>query len=99
LIFKKNAFLYSALIIGLAGILSFYVSEKIDLVWSKLSQILATGSNYILLTVIFLVVVTPAAMLRRLFGKNKFWGVNKNAQSNFSDRNHTFEKIDMEKLW
>jgi hypothetical protein len=37
LVFKNRVFLYCALVIGLAGVLSFYLSEKIDWVWGKLS--------------------------------------------------------------
>ena len=99
LVFKKNVFLYCALFIGLAGILSLYLSEKIDWVWGKLSFIMGEISNRVLLTIIFLLVVTPVGLIRRLRKKNSLTYFDENATSNFTGRNHTFSKKDLENTW
>ena len=99
LVFKSKVFLYCALVIGLAGILSLYLSEKIDWVWGKLSFIMGEISNRVLLTIIFLLVVTPVGLIRRLRKKNSLTYFDKNATSNFTGRNHTFSKKDLENTW
>ncbi len=95
LVFKGRVFLYCALGIGLAGVFSFWLSERIDWVWKKLSLLLSKVSNAVLLTLIFFLVVTPIALIRRI-GKK---GFDPGAKSNFSDREHIFGKEDFEKVW
>jgi hypothetical protein len=99
LVFKGRVFLYCAVVIGLAGVLSVYLSEKIDWVWGKLSFIMGEISNRVLLTVIFLLVVTPVGLVRRLRKKNSLTYFDKSATSNFSGRDHTFGKKDLENTW
>ena len=92
---KGRVFLYCALVIGLAGAFSFWLSEKIDWVWKKLSLLLGKVSNGVLLTLIFFLVVTPMGLIRRI-GKKRF---DPGARSNFSERDHVFRKEDFEKVW
>ncbi len=99
LVFKNKVFLYCALFIGLAGILSLYLSEKIDWVWGKLSTIMGEISNRVLLTIIYLLVVTPVALIRRLWKKNSLTHFDGAAGSNFSERDHQFSKKDLENTW
>jgi hypothetical protein len=99
LVFKNRVFLYCGLVIGLAGVLSLYLSEKIDWVWGKLSFIMGEITNRILLTIIFLLVVTPVGLIRRLRKKNSLTYFDKSATSNFSSRDHTFNKKDLENTW
>ena len=95
LVFKGRVFLYCALVIGLAGVLSFWLSEKIDWVWKKLSLLLGKVSNGVLLTLIFFLVVTPVGLIRRI-GKKRF---DPGAGSNFTDRDHVFGAAEFEKVW
>jgi hypothetical protein len=95
LVFKGRVFLYCALVIGLAGVFSFWLSEKIDWVWRKLSLLLSAISNRVLLTLIFFLVVTPVGLIRR-FGRK---GFDLGARSNFSSREHVFGRDDFEKVW
>jgi hypothetical protein len=95
LVFKDRVFLYCALVIGLAGVFSFWLSEKIDWVWRGLSRLMGLVSNAVLLTVVFFLVVTPVGLIRRI-GKK---GFDPGAKSNFSDSEHVFRKEDFEKVW
>jgi hypothetical protein len=95
LVFKGRVFLYCALGIGLVGVFSFYLSEKIHWVWTKLSLLLSAISNRVLLTLIFFLVVTPVGLIRRI-GKK---GFDRGAKSNFSAREHVFGAADFEKTW
>jgi hypothetical protein len=111
-VFKSRVWLYCALGIGLAGVFSFYLSEKIHWVWNKLSLVLAAVSNRVLLGIVFFVVLTPVAMIRRLGKKGGLRrkldkrpsqrgadGPAGEATSNFSRREHVFEKKDLENTW
>jgi len=60
---------------------------------------MAEISNRVLLTIIFLLVVTPVGLIRRLRKKNSLTYFDKNATSNFTGRNHTFSKKDLENTW
>ena len=95
LVFKGRVFLYCALVIGLAGVSSFWLSEKIEWVWKKLSLLLGKVSNGVLLTLIFFLVVTPMGLMRRI-GKKQF---DPGAKSNFAERDHLFGKEDFERVW
>ena len=98
LVFKGRVFLYCALVIGLAGVFSFWLSEKIDWVWRGLSRLMGLVSNAVLLTVVFFLVVTPMGLIRRMRGKG-LARFDKGATSNFSTRDHAFGKGDFEKVW
>jgi hypothetical protein len=99
LVLKSRVFLYCALVIGLTGIFSSYLSQKIDWVWGKLSFVLGEISNRVLLTIIYLLVVTPVALIRRLWKKNSLTHFDRDATSNFSERDHRFTKKDLENTW
>jgi hypothetical protein len=99
LILKHRIFLTLSLVIGLAGILSSWLSEKIDLVWNKLSLLSGRISNTLLLTLIFFLVLTPVGLFRRLLGKGGMMRVREGQESNFTDREHSFIKEDLENVW
>src|SRR6185437_6662080 len=79
-VFKHRVFLYCALGIGLAGVFSFYLSEKIHWVWNKLSFLLV-------------------AVIRRLGKRGGLRRFDGKATTNFSRREHVFEKKDLENTW
>ncbi|MBN8851476.1 MAG: hypothetical protein BGO55_04135 [Sphingobacteriales bacterium 50-39] len=99
LIFKHRIFLTVSFVIGLAGLLSSWLSEKIDIVWNKLSLLLGRISNTLLLTLIFFLVLTPMGLIRRLLGKGNLLRVREGQQTNFTDREHSFTKQDLENVW
>ena|ERR1700744_644850 len=99
LLLKRNIFLYLSLGVGLSGVFSFYLSERIDWFWGKLSHILGEVTNGILLSIVFFFVVTPVGWIRRLGKKGGLGYFDKSATSNFSDRDGDIEKKDFEKTW
>jgi hypothetical protein len=94
-----KVWLYISLGIGIIGILSFYLSEKIDWFWGKLSYVLGEISNTILLTLIFIIVVTPVALIRKLRKKNELFSFDKKKNSYFFECDHPVEKKDFENTW
>jgi hypothetical protein len=99
MIFKERVFMYLSLVFGLAGILSSWLSGKIDLFWNKLSFLLGTISNGVLLTMIFFLVLTPVGLFRRLWRRNRMTHTDAGQRSNFTDRDHSFTKKDLENTW
>jgi len=99
LVFRSKIFIDISLAIGAAGILSNYLSERIDWVWSKLSAVLAVVSNTVLLTLVFILVLTPMAVVRRLRRKDAMTRFDPSAASNFVARDHRFVPKDLEQTW
>ncbi|HEY4207838.1 MAG TPA: hypothetical protein VGM31_13540 [Puia sp.] len=99
LVFHQRILLTLSLLIGIAGILSSWFSEKTDIAWNKLSLLLGRISNAILLTLIFFLVLTPVGLFRRLLGKDRMLRVPRGQKSSFIEREHAFAKADMEKVW
>ena len=99
LVFKSRVFVYCALVIGLLGVLSTWVSGKIDWVWGRLAHVLGWVSNTVLLTVIYFFVITPVAVIRRMRKRDGLTRFDAGAKSNFVERGHTFEKKDLENTW
>ena len=99
MVYRLRIFLTLSLVIGLAGILSSWLSGQIDFFWNKLSFLLGKVSNGILLTVIFFLVLTPVGLFRRLLGKGGMTRVPEGLRSNFTQRDHSFTKKDLENTW
>ncbi|HTJ14917.1 MAG TPA: SxtJ family membrane protein [Dinghuibacter sp.] len=94
LLTHKNAYAYIALAVGLAGALSKRISEWIDYGWTKLSHALGFVSNSVLLTIVYLTILTPVALIR----KKKF-RFDKSKTSNLENRDHLFTKEDFERTF
>lgn len=98
-VFKQELFLYIALVVGIAGIASGFLAEKINFVWMKLTWILSMIVPNILMSVIFYIFLTPLALFSKLFGaKNKLFLKN-TSSSLFRDYEKTFDKSSFEKPW
>lgn len=97
-IFKINTFLSVALLLGLAGSLSNYLASKIAWLWLKIAEILGMIMPKVILAFVFFLILTPIAMLYRLFKKNGFQ-LRKNTASYYAERNHQFCAMNLENLW
>ncbi len=95
LLAHRPLFLYIALAIGVIGILSNWASNKIDWFWTKLSLVLGTISNTLLLSLVFILVLVPVGLLRR----RRMIRFDPGKTSNFIERDHVFTKEDMEHTW
>jgi hypothetical protein len=99
MVFSKKVLLTLSLSFGLVGILSPWLSGKVHFCWNKLSLLLGKISNAVLLTLIFFLVVTPVGLFRRWFSRNHMTRSREGLQSNFTDRDHSFTKKDLENTW
>jgi Saxitoxin biosynthesis operon protein SxtJ len=95
---KTNAFLIIALVSGLIGVFSNYLSGKINWVWTKIAHILGLINGSILLSVIFFIILTPIAFLFKLTKKDNL-KLHKQSGSIYVDRNHTYVAEDLQNVW
>ncbi len=101
LIFKKPWLLTAALVLGLIGVFSNYLSEKITLGWMKIAEVLGRINATILLSVVFFLFVTPIAFLRKVLTKKDALYLRdaRNQPSIYEERNHAYTAKDLENTW
>lgn len=89
----------TALVVGLAGVFSTYLSQKIDFIWMKLSRLLSLIVPNILLTIIFYLLLFPIALLSRIFGQKDPLNLKNTKDSYFKNNDRQLDKASFEKLW
>ena len=87
-----------SLIAGVTGILSPYLSRKIEWLWMKLSKLLGYIVPNIILSVVFYLFLFPISVLYRIFNKDPLM-LSKKYNSYFTDINRNIDKKSLEKLW
>ena len=92
LISKWNWAIYVSLFIGLIGVFSDYLSQKVDFLWMKLAWVLNKIVPNILLGAIFYIFLVPISVLSRLFSKNDPLNLKNKNNSVFKDSNKSFDK-------
>lgn len=96
---KSNYFLIFSLIVGLIGVFSPYLSQKIDFVWMKFSWLSSRLFPKIILFVLYYFVLVPISMLSRLFQKEDPLQLKNNNNSTFSSVSSSFDANFFEKIW
>jgi hypothetical protein len=100
IIFKIKVLLTIAVVFGLIGVLSFWLSEKIATLWYKLAESIGKVTSTILLSVVFFLFVTPVAFLAKIFRKKDNLQLKHQAgQSVYETRNHQYSAKDLENVW
>ncbi len=97
-IFAWKWALIVSLCIGVIGIISTRLSEKIHWLWMKLSLVLSYIVPNILLSIVYYFFLFPIAVLFRLFTKDPLMLSGK-YNSYFIDINRRAEKESFEKTW
>ncbi len=98
--FFKSVWLFNAaIIIGILGVLSDFVAEKIAWIWLRFAEILGRINSTILLSLIFFVFLTPLALLMRIFKKSDSLKLKKVSGSAYDERNHTYTAKDLQSTW
>lgn len=80
LFFQRSSFAYAAVVIGILSYSSERMANLISDGWMHLGKLLGKINAGIILTVLFLFVVLPIALLKRIFGAKKIM-----ANSTWSD--------------
>ncbi len=90
--------IFTSISIGFVGLVSNYMSDKIERVWLQLAKILSYIVPNILLSLIFYFFLTPLAFLYRLFNKDVLKLSNK-YESYFNNVNEIMDKDSFHKTW
>lgn len=99
LAFQVKWALTASLAVGVLGLLSDKVAEKIDWLWMKLTWVLSMVVPNILLSLVFYVFLTPIAIFSRIFGEKNPLSIRNTANSLFKDHGKPFDKPSFEKPW
>lgn len=87
-----------SLAVGCIGVLSTYLSKKIEWVWMKIAQLLGYIIPNILLTIIFFFFLYPISLVSKLFSKDPLMLSNQ-YKTYFIDINKEIDKKSFEKTW
>lgn len=98
-LWRDNYSLWVVCGLGITGLVLPWLSEWITTLWMGLAGILGRISSVIILTVVFFLILTPAAFIRRIFRKENKKAVSEKNNSAFQERNHLFSKADLENPW
>jgi hypothetical protein len=91
--------LNTAVIVGLLGVFVAPARVLIDFLWMKLAWVLSLIVPRIVLTVFYFVILTPIALLSRVFGKSSLKAKHKNLTSTFTPVDKTFEASSFERMF
>jgi hypothetical protein len=93
-----NYLLLASLGIGLIGVFSDFLSEKITWAWTKFAQIIGNINAHVLLTIIFFVFLMPVAFLFKLTKKDNL-KLKAQQRTVYEERDHQYVAADLENVW
>lgn len=99
LLWAYPAFLYVGLGIGVGSMAIPKLAAWIHWAWMKLAEGLGWVNSRILLGLVFFLLLTPIALLVRLFRKDPLQLKPPKAESLFHERDHVFTAKDLENPW
>ena len=94
----KNIF-YLTLILSGLGVFSSKISFIIEKIWFKISSILSQFIPNILLTVVFFLILTPVALVSKIFKSQTDFNSKNNQISTFKIQKKSFVKESFERAW
>lgn len=88
-----------AAIIGLVGIFSAFLSEKIEWLWMKIGWLMGLIVPKILLSTIFYLILFPLAIVSNFFRSDDPLMLKNKTSSTFRDVQKEFNKANFENPW
>ncbi|HHG84558.1 MAG TPA: hypothetical protein ENJ82_07405 [Bacteroidetes bacterium] len=99
-VLDHKVFLYIALGLSLIAILIPLLAKYIHLAWMGLAKVLGFINSHVLLSIIFFIMLTPIALIRKIFTRTDPLKLKrKDTGSYYEDRNHTYQPEDLENPW
>jgi hypothetical protein len=98
-IFDNKYLLWAASGISLVTLVIPVTGEWLVWAWFKLAQVLGWINSRILLSAIFFLILTPIAIISRLFQKDNLQLKGKDASTLFHSRDHLYTKDDLSNPW
>ena len=99
LVFKSRSWIYAALTVAVISLLSDLVTFYLHKIWTVLTEILGRISGGIILSLVFIFILMPTALLKNWFGKKDIILNRKNISSSFETRNHKYSQSDLDNPW
>ncbi|MAW94805.1 MULTISPECIES: hypothetical protein [unclassified Leeuwenhoekiella] len=96
--FELQLLLILAIGFLLIAILSKWLSHQISRLWLGFSFYFGLVMNYIIMFFIYFLILTPLALLQKLFGSNQLLK-GKGAHTYFTERNHQHTFDDLKNPW
>ncbi len=97
-IFRKAFLLYSALALGLIFLFFPAPGNRIVAVWSRFVELCGWINSRVLLSIVYVVFLTPISFLAGLFGKTPLV-LEDPGTSLYVMRNHTYTANDLEDIY
>jgi hypothetical protein len=98
MLFNWEWAIFVTLAVSVAGLISLWVSKKIEWLWMKLAQVLGLIVPNILLSLIFFLILLPISMIYRLIHKDPLKLAGGSA-TNFTNSNKKPDKKSFEMTW
>jgi hypothetical protein len=98
LVFSWDWAVWVSLGAGITGIVSLWLSQKVEWLWMKLAKVLSFIVPNILLSLVFFLILFPLALLSRLFNKDPLM-LSPKYKSYFIEINREMEKSSFGKTW
>ena len=95
---EEERWLVGAMLFALLCLLFSGLAEWVAFLWEKLTLGIGWFMSRVLFSGVFFLLLTPIALLYRLFGKTDFYK-STDRQSYFVDRDHQFGMDDIENPW
>ena len=95
----RQAFVYVALTLLLTALFIKPLAGIISKGWLKFAEVVGTFNSKLILSLTFYLFLTPIAYLFRVFTRNPLMLKTENAESFYTERNHTYSGTDLEKMW
>ena len=97
--FDNEIIFYVCLFLSGISIISNKLSVIIEKIWFKASYILSQIIPNVLLSLIFFLILTPIALLSKLFNSQTNFNSNNNQKTTFKTQNKSFVKESFERAW
>jgi ABC-type phosphate transport system permease subunit len=95
---SRVLFLKAGFLIGFISVLSSSIASFIHKIWMKIAGFIGQINGTIFLVVIFFLVVFPLGLIVKLLGKSSII-LSQKKLTYFKERNHEFEKKDLQNMW
>lgn len=98
LILDRSWMLYTALGLGIAGMLSSHLNRWIHVAWFFIGEKIGFVVSKVLLGAVYFIVLIPMSMLARLFRKD-IMNLKSSGSSGFHNRDQLYEPADLDNMW
>lgn len=96
LVFKKE-WMLTPIGVSFIGFLIGSVGDLVHIIWMQLAKLLGYINSRIVLAILFFLLLSPLALLRKLFQRKQ--APSQSLKSGFSNRNHVYTKEDLVAPW